>query len=141
VVGVLQLCEFVADSPGVVVVDKGDGAHHGGGVVGGPLGYQAVSDEIAEGLGSVGIAEPRDQIIEAFEEIRIEWQLRFCLGRPWSLLGREFPPLKTRRIARLRDSWHDSPFVMHLRRLFCDCCHGRVSRNGWVGPRHCTTVF
>jgi len=72
VAGVLQLGEFVADSPGVVVVDKGDGAHHGGGVVGGPIRYQAVSDEIAESFGSVGIAQPRDQIIEAFEEIRIE---------------------------------------------------------------------
>jgi hypothetical protein len=72
VAGVLQLGEFFADSPGVVVVDNGDGAHHGGCVVGGPLGYQAVSDEIAEGLGSVGIAQPRDEIIEAFEEVRIE---------------------------------------------------------------------
>jgi len=72
VTGVLHFSQLFRDAAGVMVVDEGDGAHHGRVRRGGLLTDQAVADEVAKGLGAVGIAAMADGTIEPLEKVGIE---------------------------------------------------------------------
>jgi hypothetical protein len=56
----------------MMIVYERNGANHCRTGTGRPLCNQAISDQITEGLGPVGVAQPRNEIIESFEKIRIE---------------------------------------------------------------------
>lgn len=72
VVGVLEFGQLLRDAVGVMVVDEGDGADDGGVLAGGLFGDKAITNEIAEGLGAIGVAEGGDEGVKADEEIGIE---------------------------------------------------------------------
>ncbi len=71
-VGVLKFGQLLGNPVSVMVVDEGNAPDYRPIGVGRPLGDQAIADQIAEGLGSVGIAKPRDEMVEALEKVRIE---------------------------------------------------------------------
>lgn len=72
VVGVLDFGQLFGHPMRVMVEDEGDCADYDRVGIRRPIGDQAIPDEIAEGLGSAGIAQPRDENIKPFEKIRIE---------------------------------------------------------------------
>ena len=71
-VGVLESGQFIRDAMRMVVVDQSDGTHHDGLRACGSLGNEAIADQIAEGFGTVGISQTRDEMIESLKQIRIE---------------------------------------------------------------------
>jgi hypothetical protein len=108
VAGVLKFGEFFGDAVGVVVVDEGDGADHGGVGGLGPLGDEAVANEITERLGAVRIAEAGDKVIKALEEVGIEGNSDSAkdahghsLGREWLFRGILESSTMVRFVARL----------------------------------------
>ena len=56
----LERCEALTNSAGVVVIDKGDSPDNDGLRIGGLLVNEAVADEVAEGLGAVAVAAALD---------------------------------------------------------------------------------
>jgi len=69
---VLQVDQFIAQHAYVVIVNQRDGAHHA--AIGG-LGHlldELVADQVAEGLGSTGIAALFDEAVEFVEEVGID---------------------------------------------------------------------
>ena len=72
VVRMLQFSQPLGNTMGVMVVDQRDGSNNRGIGACRSLRDQAIANQVAEGFGPVGIAQPGDEIVEAFEEIRIE---------------------------------------------------------------------
>lgn len=72
VILVLKFGQLLGNAVGVMVVDERNGAYYRRIGARRSLGNQAIANQVAKSLGSVGIAEPGDEIIEALEKIRIE---------------------------------------------------------------------
>ena len=72
VVCMLEFGQLLGNAVGVMVVDERDGTDYGRNGARCPLCDQAIANQVAESLGPVSIAQPGDEIVEAFEEIRIE---------------------------------------------------------------------
>jgi hypothetical protein len=72
VIGMLKFRQLLCHSVGMVVVDEGDGANHRRIEICRLLGDQAIPNQITERFGPVGVAQSRNEIIEAFEKIGIE---------------------------------------------------------------------
>jgi hypothetical protein len=71
-IGMLKFRQPLCDTMSMMIVDEGDSADDSGIGTRCSLRDQAIADQIAESLGSVRIAEPSDEIIKAFEQIRIQ---------------------------------------------------------------------
>ena len=71
VMEVLQVVELVEQKAGMVVVDEGDGPVHFRPGRGRDFIDQLVADEVAESLGTVGIAAPGNQAVELLEQVCI----------------------------------------------------------------------
>ncbi|MGA9463627.1 MAG: hypothetical protein WBV28_12620 [Terracidiphilus sp.] len=71
VVCVLQFGQFLGYAVGMMIVNQRDRAYHDRISNCRSFGNQAIANQIAKGLGSVRIAKPGDEMVEAFEEIRI----------------------------------------------------------------------
>ncbi len=69
---VLQFGQLFRYAVGVMIEYQRDCANDSRSRVCRLLGNQAIANQIAEGLGTVRIAEPADEIIEAFEKVGIE---------------------------------------------------------------------
>lgn len=91
VVGVLNVCQLLRYPVGVMVVDERNRAHNRCIRTRCSLRYKAIADQIAEGFRSVGIAQPRDEVIKTFEEIRIECNPSSGKDAQWLLLKKELP--------------------------------------------------
>ena len=67
-VSVLQVSQLVGDAVRVVVIDQGDGSYHRDIRLGDLFDDQFFANEIAKGLGTIGIALAADETIESFQE-------------------------------------------------------------------------
>jgi hypothetical protein len=97
---------------GMMVVNESDRTDYRGIGTRRTLGDQAIANQIAKRFGSVGIAQPRDGIIKAFEEVRIECNSDSGKDAHDHSIGRELTLPENWRIARLRNSWHDSSLLI-----------------------------
>lgn len=70
--GVLKLGELLAYPVCVVIIDKGDGSSHSGTRPRRLFTHKAVADQVAKSLRTIGVAQPRDESVEAFEQVGIE---------------------------------------------------------------------
>ena len=68
----LQLGQFFADAVLVMVVDQGDGSHDDGIRRRCPLADQSVTNQIAKGLGAIGISVLAHPLVELLEKIGIQ---------------------------------------------------------------------
>jgi hypothetical protein len=124
VICVLKFGQLFCNAVGVMVVDERDGTDYC--LIGAcrPLGNQAITDQITESLGPVAIAQPGNEIVEAFEEIRIERysdSAKDAHGHSCeeNLLSREKIENSTisQFVARLSTS------ISNPERALCDMCH------------------
>lgn len=72
VIGMLKFRQLLCHAVGVMVINQGDSAHDRSVRSSCSLRHKAIANQVAKGLGPVGVAQPRNEIIEALKEIGIE---------------------------------------------------------------------
>ena len=120
---VLKLGQLFRYAVGMMTVDKRDGSDYRCAGIRRPLRDQTIADEIAESLGPVGIAQPRDEVIESFEKFGIERNADSAEDAYGRSVEVNRLPVEFRKIARSCDSYYDTPLVLRTRQRPCDGCH------------------
>lgn len=72
VIGMLKFGQLLGNAVAVMIIDERDGADYCGIGTRRALCDQAIADQIAKGLGPIGIAEPGDEIVETFEKVGVQ---------------------------------------------------------------------
>ena len=116
ILSVLQIGQFVCDAMRVVVIDEGHGADYRGIGQGCFLGNQFVANQIANGLGAIGIALAADVVIEALEKVGIERDTNSAENSHGYPMQKLDSPKGRLRIARLSKS--------------CECSTSAIKRLG-----------
>jgi hypothetical protein len=70
--GMLEFRQLLCDTVNVMIEDEGNGADYRGIGTRRPFRDQAIANQVAKGFGPVCVAQTRDEMIKAFEEVRIE---------------------------------------------------------------------